>query len=106
MKIIKYLVILRQFLVRAYGWIQVPGMILMMVGILAPYIKQVINIDTWMIVVICFTGLIIIGFLDYKFGVHTEELNYGTRRNQLLLLRFDKIDKALESIQEGKNEKN
>jgi len=51
-----------------------------------------------MIAVICFAGLIIIGLLDYKFGLHTEEANYGTRRNQLLLSRFDKIDKTLENI--------
>lgn len=96
--IAKRLVTLKQFLVRAYGWIQVPGMILMMVGILSPYVKQVVDIETWIIAIIAFVGLIVVGFLDSKLGLHKAEMNYGINKSKLLLSRFDNIDRRLEEL--------
>lgn len=103
-KIRRKLIILKFSLSRAYVWVQTPGMILIMAGILAPYIQQYWEVPMWQIATIAFIGLIIIGIADNKMGLLKTEISYNTEHNSLLLQRLKDIENKIDNLDNKEEE--
>jgi hypothetical protein len=103
------IVILRTFLSRAYQWVHVPGMILMMAGVMYPYIKPYTDVNMFILATLVFIGLFVIGFIERYLGFYSEDVNYNTENNRLLLKRLkeleDKIDLLTKKDGDGQKDR-
>lgn len=93
-------VILRAFLSRAYQWIHIPGMILMMAGVMYPYIKPYTDVNMIWLALIVVIGLFVIGFIERYLGFYSEDINYNTENNALLLERLKQLETKIDDIKE------
>ena len=99
---------LRFFISRANSWANTPMMIMIMLGVLNPYIKQYFNVNFFVMFVVVGTILMIVGYTDYKLGFSKEDYSWGQEQNSLLNekheLLNDKLDNILAKLEEKKNE--
>jgi hypothetical protein len=94
------IVILRAFLSRAYAWIHIPGMILMMTGVMYPYIRPYTDVNMFLLALLVLVGLFLIGFVERYLGFYIEDVNYNTENNSLLLERLQDLETKLDNIVE------
>lgn len=98
--------VFRSFMFRSYQWIQVPGMILVMVGVIYPYLDPYIDISIWVLALLILVGMGIIGYVERYLGFFKEDTSYGTEQNRLLLRRLDDLENKLDLVINGKEEEN
>ncbi len=100
MDIKRRLVQAKFFMTRAYGWISVPAMIAVVVGVLSPYVQRYYEINMVWIGIISFLGLVCLGLIDHFLGLSKKEISFAHEQNTLnlgYLKRIEgKIDKLLE----------
>lgn len=94
------IVVFRSFMSRSYAWIQSPGFVLILVGVMKPYIQPYWDISVIWLALIALFGMSIIGYLERYLGFYKEASSYNTSQNPLLLNRLaiieDKIDKVID----------
>ena len=103
---------MRFFLTRANSWANSPMMILIMLGVLNPYIKQYFDINFFVMFAAVGAGLLLVGYIDYKLGFSKEDSSFGQEQNMLLNRKHELLNAKLDDIlskldaQNGKKEKN
>jgi len=109
-KIRRKVIVFRSFMSRSYAWIQSPGFVMILVGVLYPYIKPYIDINIWVLAIIIFIAMMIIGFLERYLGFFTEEARYNLERNTLMLGKLNDLNKKVDELNkrlgDGKKEIN
>ena len=82
---------------RSYAWVSAPGMILILAGVMKPYIQPYWDISMIWLAAFCLIGMLILGFVERYLGFFSEDASYNTERNSLLVGKLktleDKIDK-------------
>ena len=94
------IVVLRSFMARSYSWIQSPGFILILVGVMYPYISPYVDINIWLLSLIILVSMLILGFLERYLGFFTEEARYNLERNTLMLGKLSQLGKKIDMLEE------
>ena len=92
------IIVFRSFMARSYSWIQSPGFVMILVGVMYPYIQPHFNISIWLLAIIIFAGMMVLGFLERYLGFFTEEARYNIERNTLLMGKLSELDSKLNEL--------
>ena len=97
----------RFFLARANGWANTPMMIIVFLGVLAPYVSPYYNYSLWYAFPIVTIGLVVAGYIEYRLGFPKADAEFTQDQNANLNGRIkrveNKVDKIINYI-ESKNE--
>ena len=81
-KIRRKIVVAKYTMSRGYMWCQTPSLILVVAGVIKPYLP---GLRFYQIALIGFSIFMTVGYIDKKFRFLNEEQSYATEQNTLLL---------------------
>lgn len=101
----KKIVAMKIFLARTYSWIQAPAIVLLLAEAFTPYLQWYYDISLWQVIITLFPLLILMGWVEKKWGFMRAELDYHTDNSGMLKDMFqevfdkiDKVDNKLENM--------